>query len=42
MLYHLAALWAAFVVFAQVFRRDDPRVARETAPTPIVPDTLAD
>ncbi len=25
MLYHLAALWAAFVVFAQVFRRDDPR-----------------
>ena len=26
MLYHLAALWAAFVVFAQVFRRDDPRV----------------
>ena len=31
MLYHLAALWAAFVVFAQVFRRDDPRVAREAA-----------
>jgi MFS family permease len=24
MLYHLAALWAAFIVFAQVFRRDDP------------------
>lgn len=28
MLYHLAALWAAFVVFAQIFRRDDPAVAR--------------
>jgi MFS family permease len=27
MLYHLAALWVGFVVFAQVFRRDDPRVA---------------
>jgi predicted MFS family arabinose efflux permease len=24
MLYHLAAIWAAFIVFAQVFRRDDP------------------
>ena len=24
MLYHLAALWAAFIVFAQIFRRDDP------------------
>jgi MFS family permease len=34
MLYHLAAIWAAFVVFAQVFRRDDPAVARElSAPT---------
>lgn len=31
MLYHLAALWAAFVIFAQIFRRDDPRVGRETA-----------
>jgi len=29
MLYHLAALWVAFIVFAQVFRRDDPAVARE-------------
>ncbi len=28
MLYHLAALWAAFVVFAQVFRRDDPAMTR--------------
>ncbi|RYZ04533.1 MAG: MFS transporter [Myxococcales bacterium] len=28
MLYHLAALWAAFVVFAQVFRRDDPALTR--------------
>jgi predicted MFS family arabinose efflux permease len=27
MLYHLAALWVGFVVFAQVFRRDDPRAA---------------
>jgi MFS family permease len=27
MLYHLSALWVAFVVFAQVFRRDDPRAA---------------
>jgi len=31
MLYHLAGLWAGFIVFAQVFRRDDPRAARETA-----------
>ena len=38
MLYHLAALWAAFVVFAQVFRRDDPRVAREAAAAAIVPE----
>jgi MFS family permease len=30
MLYHLAALWVAFVVFAQVFRRDDPRASGET------------
>jgi MFS family permease len=28
MLYHLAALWAAFVVFTVVFRRDDPRAVR--------------
>ena len=25
MLYHLAALWAAFIVFSVVFARDDPR-----------------
>jgi MFS family permease len=25
MLYHLAALWAAFILFTVVFRRDDPR-----------------
>ncbi len=37
MLYHLAALWAAFVVFAQVFRRDDPRAARRAA-TAVVPE----
>ena len=41
MLYHLAALWAAFVVFAQVFRRDDPRVAREAAAAG-VPETQID
>lgn len=34
MLYHLAALWAAFIVFAQVFRRDDPAVGR-TAEAPL-------
>lgn len=28
MLYHLAALWGGFVIFAQVFRRDDPAAAR--------------
>ncbi|MDF3070831.1 MAG: permease of the major facilitator superfamily [Polyangiaceae bacterium] len=28
MLYHLAALWAAFIVFAQIFRRDDPALTR--------------
>lgn len=31
MLYHLAALWAGFIVFAQVFRRDDPAVGRTSA-----------
>ncbi|HVY29202.1 MAG TPA: MFS transporter [Polyangiaceae bacterium] len=31
MLYHLSALWVAFVVFAQVFRRDDPRAAASTS-----------
>jgi MFS family permease len=28
MLYHLAAVWLAFIVFTMVFRRDDPRVRR--------------
>jgi MFS family permease len=42
MLYHLAALWAAFVVFAQVFRRDDPRAAGELPATAIVPDAQVD
>ncbi|HYP90920.1 MAG TPA: MFS transporter, partial [Polyangiaceae bacterium] len=28
MLYHLAALWVAFVVFAQIFRTDDPALSR--------------
>lgn len=39
MLYHLAALWAAFIVFAQVFRHDDPalrRVASSPASLPAV------
>jgi predicted MFS family arabinose efflux permease len=36
MLYHLAALWAAFIVFAQIFRRDDPAVGRTPeAPLPL-------
>jgi len=36
MLYHLAALWVAFIVFAQIFRRDDPAASRAGAPA-IVP-----
>lgn len=40
MLYHLAALWAAFIVFAQIFRRDDPAVGR--APEPRLPVPAAD
>jgi MFS family permease len=32
MLYHLAALWVAFVVFAQIFRNDDPAVGRVSRP----------
>jgi MFS family permease len=28
MLFHLAALWALFVVFAQIYRRDDPALGR--------------
>jgi MFS family permease len=31
MLYHLAALWVGFVVFAQIFRRDDPAASRNGA-----------
>jgi MFS family permease len=38
MLYHLAALWTAFVIFTIVFARDDPayaaREARQAAPVP--------
>jgi len=37
MLYHLAALWAVFVVFAQVFRHDDPRVGREALASAVIP-----
>jgi hypothetical protein len=29
MLYHLAALWAVFVVFTIVFMHDDPAVRRK-------------
>jgi MFS family permease len=29
MLYHLAALWLAFILFSIVFARDDPRSRRE-------------
>jgi hypothetical protein len=32
MLYHLAALWMAFVVFAKVFAADDPAHGPQTAP----------
>jgi len=32
MLYHLAALWAAFVVFTVLFANDDPARARRAAP----------
>ena len=39
MLYHLAALWAAFVVFAQVFRRDDPAANRAAVAPATLPTT---
>jgi MFS family permease len=32
MLYHLALLWVAFIVFAQVFRHDDPALGRVSEP----------
>jgi MFS family permease len=32
MLYHLAALWAGFIVFSLVFWRDDPRARAELRP----------
>jgi MFS family permease len=35
MLYHLSALWVGFVVFAQVFRRDDPRAAASPSAPPV-------
>ncbi len=38
MLYHLSALWVAFIIFAQIYRRDDPaangRPVAATAPRP--------
>jgi MFS family permease len=37
MLYHLAALWIGFVVFAQVFRRDDPRAAANGTAAKVLP-----
>lgn len=36
MLYHLAAIWAAFVVFSLVFLRDDPRARSEFRAAPSV------
>jgi len=39
MLCHLAALWVVFVIFAQIFRADDPAVAR-LAGTPSLPEAL--
>jgi len=38
MLYHLAALWAAFIVFAHVFRRDDPAFAGGASPPLVAPE----
>jgi MFS family permease len=29
MLYHLAALWAGFIIFSMIFRRDDPAAGRQ-------------
>ena len=37
MLYHLAALWVGFIVFAQVFRRDDPAARGAPAVTVSLP-----
>ncbi len=37
MLYHLAAIWAAFVVFSLVFYRDDPAVRRNAQSLSSVP-----
>ncbi len=34
MLYHLAALWAAFIVFSLLFARDDPRARAELRAAP--------
>lgn len=39
MLYHLAAIWVVFVVFAQIFRADDPAVGR-LAGTPSLPEAV--
>jgi MFS family permease len=37
MLFHLAALWAAFVAFAAAFAADDPAAARASLPAPRIP-----
>lgn len=42
MLYHLAALWAAFVLFAQIFRRDDPALSRRAVSVTPIPAPGAD
>ena len=43
MLYHLGAIWAAFVVFAIIFSRDDPAASKDntpsSGPTPDLPAT---
>lgn len=38
MLYHLAAVWGAFVIFTVVFFRDDPAAARVRASEPAAPE----
>lgn len=39
MLYHLAALWLAFITFSILFARDDPRARRSLAPSASSPTT---
>ncbi len=41
MLYHLAALWGAFIIFSLLFHRDDPAVARKRRVHPKWPKRTA-